>query len=397
MEEKIEFLMENSFSKEMRFLFLCSLDNISDETRRKIIESASEIDWHEFSAVLRKHRVTPIVYKNLSSIEGDIIDSNTMEMLENICKKQRIDSLRNGAELVAIAKLMEQNNIRAIALKGAMLGEAIYGDISKRLSRDIDILIDYSDIEKAINLLLNLGYSSEDLANDRSEKQLRNLINKSHHFEFRNNKERVLELHWCYDSGFGKVNFEKLWDERRIELFSGQNINLLSSEEEFLYLMFHGAKHGWARIKWLCDISELFRKNSLDWNQIIKMAKKKKITDILKQSALLSKYIHGVEIPELIEKTVFKKDEKSSLFKMTLPFIASVDDKKIEQGGELYLKFMFYTFLVRKGLKRKIIYIFKLFKPSLNDYNSVKLKDNLHFLYFFMHPYFVIKRRLNKK
>ena len=42
MEEKIELLMENSFSKEMRFLFLCSLDNISDETKRKIIESYSK-------------------------------------------------------------------------------------------------------------------------------------------------------------------------------------------------------------------------------------------------------------------------------------------------------------------------------------------------------------------
>ena len=46
-----------------------------------------------------------------------------------------------SAELIRIMKLLEKNDIKALAFKGPVLSQMVYGDITLRQYVDLDVLI----------------------------------------------------------------------------------------------------------------------------------------------------------------------------------------------------------------------------------------------------------------
>ena len=55
-------------------------------------------------------------------------------------------------------------------LKGPVIAHEIYGDISLRTSKDLDILVQEIDLEKAEGLLFSLGYKREEVPTILNEK-----------------------------------------------------------------------------------------------------------------------------------------------------------------------------------------------------------------------------------
>lgn len=53
-----------------------------------------------------------------------------------------------SAEMERINKLCNENEIRMIFLKGPVLSQDLYGDISLRTSCDLDVLIPMQNLEK---------------------------------------------------------------------------------------------------------------------------------------------------------------------------------------------------------------------------------------------------------
>ena len=64
-------------------------------------------------------------------------------------------------EMEQVSKLFTENHIPLLFLKGPVIAADIYGDISLRTSKDLDILISITHVEKAEKLLLSLGYEKE--------------------------------------------------------------------------------------------------------------------------------------------------------------------------------------------------------------------------------------------
>ena len=60
-------------------------------------------------------------------------------------------------EMEMICKSFNENQIRSIVLKGPVLAANLYGDLSLRTSSDLDILIPITELDKADQLLINIG------------------------------------------------------------------------------------------------------------------------------------------------------------------------------------------------------------------------------------------------
>ena len=84
-----------------------------------------------------------------------------MEALFQEYKKNTFQMLHLCGEMEQISKLFTENQIRLLFLKGPVLAAELYGDISLRTSKDLDILIPIADLEKVEELLLNVGYVRE--------------------------------------------------------------------------------------------------------------------------------------------------------------------------------------------------------------------------------------------
>ena len=65
--------------------------------------------------------------------------------------------LNLSGEMERISKLFNENGIRSLFLKGPVIADAIFGDISLRTSKDLDILIPKLDVNKTEELLLSCG------------------------------------------------------------------------------------------------------------------------------------------------------------------------------------------------------------------------------------------------
>jgi cobalamin-dependent methionine synthase I len=69
-----------------------------------------------------------------------------------------------GIELKRILQRFQDAGFAALLLKGASLSEAVYHDSGSRRYNDLDILVPQKDLDRALGMLITLGYLNEDAA-----------------------------------------------------------------------------------------------------------------------------------------------------------------------------------------------------------------------------------------
>lgn len=218
-------------------------------------------------------------------------------------------------------------------------------------------------------------------------------IKKYHHFEYHHSKLNIhLELHWRYDSHCFPFDFKGIWKERRKVNISGYGITTLSDEDNFLYLIFHGAKHGWVRLRWLCDIYEMIKSNQLNWQRVRRKAEAMQILHMVLQSILLVHLIFEANIPNPFNGLIEKDGKAYKLAKMAIPYITTFEGALIRRRSKLYIHNKKYMFLLVYGMKNKVKYFLQCFYPSPEDFKVLQLKDSLFSLYFIGKPFFSFYR-----
>ncbi|MDO7488046.1 nucleotidyltransferase family protein [Peribacillus frigoritolerans] len=126
--------------------------------------------------------------------------------------------------------------------------------MSLRTSKDLDILIHISDVEKAGDLLLKNGYEREEISVfDKWRK---------HDVSYFHPQKRIeIELHSrLHPFPMNVPSFNELWERKRSSKLTSYPVPFFGNDDLFLYLVFHGAKHGWFRLRWLVDIDQMIRK-----------------------------------------------------------------------------------------------------------------------------------------
>lgn len=137
--------------------------------------------------------------KYLKSVSDDpikeLIDNSMYYMFANEFKEFETDdhewkkvdrafSLLNKYTLDKIAYQFNAENIKYVSFKGILLSFQLYDDISARKLGDIDIFVDESNFEKALSILIGMGYVTK----------YKNELCNQHHVVLVNNNT-VLELH----------------------------------------------------------------------------------------------------------------------------------------------------------------------------------------------------------
>lgn len=383
----------HELSSAMRLLLLCCAGERSvgqEKSLRAMVADFSE--WDLLSRLALKNRVFPLVYRTLSLLDGVVLDAKTIQLLRTKCEENRMRSLRLATELVRLMGLFDASDIRAISLKGPALGLALYGDISLRASRDIDILVGHTDFKKAEKLLHDAGYSEDESLVDLSAKQRRFLERTLHHFSYINKTGVTVELHWQYYEASFYFCFNELWSTVKVFTVFGGNINVLCGEENFLYLVFHGTKHAWKRLQWLSDINELVKKGGLDWAYIATRAEQYRTTYMIGQAFVLLKRLFGTEPPSEIKDMGVIDPVAVTLASRALPFIVSDDELSGSLGHSLYREYNRYMLEWQKGLWRKIRFFCMHFYPTYLEFKAIRINDDIFFLYYFVLPYFKLQR-----
>jgi Uncharacterised nucleotidyltransferase len=127
-------------------------------TGNRADELLASVDWQRLTERLRARKLLPTLGPRVIEIADGSASADFCAAVN-----QAIDAGRlHGAflqlvSLRAIAMLADEG-IRSAALKGPLLGEAIYGDPGRRQSSDIDLLVAPEQLQLAVEVIRRLGY-----------------------------------------------------------------------------------------------------------------------------------------------------------------------------------------------------------------------------------------------
>jgi hypothetical protein len=149
------------------------------------------LDWQRLVELLGVRRLLPTLGPRILELAGASAPERFQEAVAESLKSGR----RQGAFLQLIAgrliDALAAAGIRSTALKGALLGELLYGDPGRRQSSDIDLLVAAEELGEAVAVVRQLGYAAPvDPVDGRGLPLL--------HFALIHEREALppVELHW---------------------------------------------------------------------------------------------------------------------------------------------------------------------------------------------------------
>ncbi|MCM3166356.1 nucleotidyltransferase domain-containing protein [Peribacillus frigoritolerans] len=388
--------------KELKLLL--QIINIENEKDTESINNKYFIDinWELFLELARHHRIYPLVYSKLNMIDGKLVPLYVIQTLYQEYKENTFQMLHLSGEMERVSKLFTENNIRLLFLKGPAIADAIYGNISLRTSKDLDILIPITDLKKAEDLLLNCGYEKEGNSNKSKKRNW-----WSHHVSYyHTNKKIEIEIHWrLYRPPANEPSFDELWKRKRISSLTSFPVYFFGKEDLFSYLVTHGANHGWFRLRWLADIDQIIRKR--DITRVNNSIQNNHYRDILIGQALILTYqlfetpIHEDVLPFTKEKRSRKLAKLALFYIIEMGFIhtkQSLKDYNINSSfsklsslkKSYYAKF--YQYSVKTNIQ-KFFFVMRVLNPNSADVKTLRLPKPLYFLYFPLRPLLILWRK----
>ncbi len=211
----------------------------------KKIEYDENVDWFEILRLANIHSVQCMIYLAIDKLDKrpPIYD----ELKKLFLKTVQISTLQEIGMKQTIATLND-NCIEHILIKGYVLRN-YYPNKEVRSFGDIDILVDESDIKKANNALLNIGFEfNEDKSENAVQTYTKGIL--------------CLEMHTdlIYErlfNDFDYINYfrEKIKNKEHVKNYT--YTYELKKEDHFIYILVHLAKHFYnigAGIRMVLDI-----------------------------------------------------------------------------------------------------------------------------------------------
>lgn len=383
----------HDLNSELRLLLaLLAMDQDADQTF-EISELLREAEWNQFIKLARHHRVFP-------SLNRIIQDSKFVDIPVFVKQLFHRDYYRNTLQMLALSGEMEQisktfadRGVRALFLKGPVIAADLYGDVSLRTSCDLDFLIPLKDLEQAEAMLIELGYEKDDYI----ETVLNDWKWRHHHIIFNHPTKQIkVEVHWRLNPSPSKEpSFDDLWARKRKSSLISRPIFYLGREDLFLFLVSHGARHGWSRLRWLLDIKYLVNQR-IDWPKLIHLLKKHHYLHLGGQALFLASRLLSVPLREemkplligrkaewLAEDAMFYVQRMVNLHTPPLP-------EDVDKYHKRYLYSLFTT-------GQKLQFLASFLFPYPEDAKTLALPKKLHFLYFPLRPFLWAWRKTRKR
>ncbi|MFB3161353.1 nucleotidyltransferase family protein [Neobacillus sp. 179-J 1A1 HS] len=174
--------------------------------------------------------------------------------------------IKNQTDL--LLKKFEEQGINVIPLKGVYFADKYFGHIGARATSDIDLLVRFQDVNKAIESVIALGFLVEEEP-----------IPGHFHCSFSKRLPHsliplVVELHWgLVKEETSKFDINEIWYESKV-IGEYLHVRELSDLHCFYMICLHGWRHNLDALKYFIDIIQMIHqyKDERDFEELFKMA-----------------------------------------------------------------------------------------------------------------------------
>src|SRR5262249_47602514 len=150
-------------------------------------------------------------------------------------KFERLRAEHHARVVHEVLEALDAATITAVALKGSVLGERLYGTGSPRPCTDVDLLFCPRDLSRAVTALERIGYRAEEDPLRAAERA------HAHPLELHRPGSPAVEAHFRLHSEFGAEVPAEPFLERSLayRTRSGAMTRVLAPEDELLHLALH--------------------------------------------------------------------------------------------------------------------------------------------------------------
>jgi len=297
---------ENAPSLEKQLLVCCARTSLTPEGAAKIREIlAGPLDWDFLLWEAEENSVSPLLERHLSAVAPSAAPAAAQEQLKKTCRANTVRCLYLTAELINILRLFQAQSIPTIPYKGPVLAAQAYGDVALREFEDLDIILRQSDVPKAHEIVVSLGYKPK-FDWILSPGAAASLVPGEYNYRDESRRAMV-ELHT-------EITLRHFPIKPDLDAFirnlapvrlSDRDILTFTAEDLLPMLCIHGSKDFWERLSWIADVGELVRSHpALDWDRVARFAQPLNATRMLNLGLALAVRVLGASLPPEISARV---------------------------------------------------------------------------------------------
>jgi len=256
------------------------------------------VNWAYWLELARWHRLDPLAIEGLRASEGwEAAPTELRRRLASLQRDNAVRALTLAGVLRDALRRLREAGVPAIALKGAPLALAAYGELGLRRSRDVDLLTPPEHLSQALAVLGEAGFCEE---TPLTAAQWSVHRRRFHEVKLRDG-EALIELHWrcAHIPRMFPLALDPWPAEGAPLAVAGEPASVLRFPERVAYLCFHGHKHLWRRLFWICDLAALARRMpEADWGAAVARVAELKQRRAAALGFLLANRLFGAELPE---------------------------------------------------------------------------------------------------
>jgi hypothetical protein len=335
----------------------------SDHRDAAIRAAASvPIDWEKFLRIVRRQHIAGLACRCLSDARV-AVPLAVRTKLGAAATSIAQSNISDAVESRRIQTAFDAARVPMIFVKGVALGMLAYGELGLKYSWDIDILVQPQDVAEAVALLSRLGYYGDPPFPGTGSSVYRHWIRFGVEYLFIHPGTNTrVELHWRLAgndtilTGLSPVSGTQM-----VAVADGIHLRTLSNEDLLLYLCVHGARHNWARLKWLADVNALLARTDCG-DRLLVRARQSNADICLMQAIMLCNTLYGVPQTTDVIGRLLTKPRYRFLKHLAFYYLAA-------GGGEIDSRFgafgQFVIFLSRYLLGRGLRYLSSEFEMQM--------------------------------
>jgi hypothetical protein len=339
------------------------------------------VDWRTLLDLAQYHGVRPLLRQSLRSVCWDDVPRATQLELECFNKAIVQKNLLYAGELLRLLGVFQQNAIAIATFKGAVLAEAVYGDVSHREFGDLDVIVQKSDAGRAEDILTACGYQA--VFPDRN---FRSAFMRYHgQYTFRHSQTGVsVDLHWRLSgpSLAFPLQAAEFWSRLEWATILGRTVPTFTLDDLTLFLAAHGTKERWRCLKLVCDFAELLHKHpDINWGTVLDQAKKSHCLRSLLLAVLLASALLDAPAPEeLVDKARESSAVRALAEQAQLRMLSTAEDGDLDVlVSGLYTHDLFWH-----RIWPAVAY---LTTRTVGDYQAMPLHKSLWGIYYLTRPF----------
>ncbi len=353
--------------------------------------SAGPLDWDQFVALARRHRVEGLAQRALKEAGVTIPPAAALAAR---AADIAVQNLVQAGETLRISRSLEAAGVQPLFLKGVTLGVLVYDSLGVKQSWDIDLVVRPADAGTAAAALRAAGYQRtypdaglDDAAFARWMEHYKESLWQ------RPGSRLYVELHTALVDNPRLLQGVTADSPAQSVPLAGGEIRTLAPDALYTYLVVHGATHGWSRLKWLADVAGLLAQAGADG--IIRLhqgAERLGGGRSSAQALLLCEALLALPLPERLREALHRDRPARWLAGIAVGAMAGRGATELDDTMFGTVPLNVAHFLLGRGLGFKASELLrKLSHPE--DRMLLPLPRALHFLYPVLAPPLWVVRR----